>query len=91
MSSEMKTEDGKSGGGVVSMHLASSRNVAGSMSECARSNLKPRPPGNVVRSPCSRAPPHGAYERVRAGGKMVEVSRVRIAETGREALRPAGG
>jgi hypothetical protein len=26
MSSEMQTEDGKSGGGVVSMHLASSRN-----------------------------------------------------------------
>ncbi len=90
MSSEMQTEDGKSGGSVMSMHLASSRNVAGSMSACARSNLKPRPPGNVVRSPCSRAPPHGTYERVRAGGKTVEVGKVRIAETGREALRPGG-
>jgi hypothetical protein len=43
-----------------------------------------------VRSPCSRAPPHGTYERVRAGGKTVEVGKVRIAETGREALRPGG-
>jgi hypothetical protein len=31
-----------------------------------------------------------AYERVRAGGKMIEVSKVRVTEAGREALTAEG-